>query len=109
MDSFMIPLFPAFSCLAAFLVGLMLGGLIAWLVTRPAPRRAVRWTTGVLCALGWLTYLGGLLYWRHGVAPSLDGSEGAGVGFGYILIHHYLLALALFLSGITTGVFSRKN
>ena len=58
----------------------------------------------VLTILAWITFIGGLIYWHTSVEPRLDGSEGAGVGFGWVLIHVWGAALALMFTGVAIGL-----
>jgi len=58
--------------------------------------------------IGWLVFIGFLIFWHLSVEPSLDGSEGSGPGFGFFLVHVFLPMLAiassiyaLFLSMLT--------
>ncbi len=49
-------------------------------------------------ALGWTGCAGLALHWRFAIAPNLDGSEGSGVGFGWMFVHRFAPALAFSLS-----------
>lgn len=59
---------------------------------------------GVLATLAWITFIGGLIYWHIFVGPRLDGSEGAGVGFGWGLVHVWGAALAMMFTGVAIGL-----
>ena len=58
----------------------------------------------VLAVFAWIAFIGGLIYWHASVEPRLDGSEGAGIGFGWVLVHVWGPALALMFTGIAIGL-----
>ena len=66
--------------------------------------RVSRIISVVLAVFAWITFIGGLIYWHASVEPRLDGSEGAGVGFGWGLVHVWGAALALMFAGIAIGL-----
>lgn len=57
----------------------------------------------VFALSAWILFIGGLIYWHTAVEPRLDGSEGAGVGFGWVLLHLWGSTLTLLLSGFLFG------
>ena len=43
---------------------------------------------------GWIWWIYSLIYWYSSVEPTLDGSEGAGPGFGWALVHFFMPMIA---------------
>lgn len=70
----------------------------------PHTGRVSLFASKVLAGLAWVTFSGGLIYWHAFVEPRLDGSEGSGVGFGWVLIHVWGAALALLFTGFLLGL-----
>ena len=40
-----------------------------------------------LATASWIACAIGILWWHLFVGPGIDGSEGAGVGFGFVAVH----------------------
>lgn len=67
-----------------------------------ARRTSNQWSKKTLAILayifgfgGWVWWTISLIYWHTSVEPTLDGSEGSGAGFGFVLAHFALPILAL--------------
>jgi hypothetical protein len=91
------------ACIAAF-VGGSVGVLSGYCLRSPRAASVSLVVAAVLAALAWVTYGGGLIYWHASVEPRLDGSEGSGVGFGWVLIHVWGAAFALLFTGVLLGL-----
>ena len=89
---------------AAALIGACVGFVTGYSTRTRGLRRVSRKVISVLAALSWITFTGGLIYWHIFVEPRLDGSEGAGIGFGWVLIHVGASSLALMFTGVALGL-----
>ena len=94
-------LMPAF---IAALIGTCSGWATGYCIRSQRLMRVSRIISVVLAIFAWITFIGGLIYWHASVESRLDGSEGAGVGFGWVLVHVWGAALALMFTGIATGL-----
>jgi hypothetical protein len=94
-------LMPAF---IAALIGTCSGWVTGYCIRSRRVVGGSRIFSVVLAVLAWFTFIGGLIYWHASVEPRLDGSEGAGVGFGWVLVHVWGAALALMFTGIAIGL-----
>ena len=95
---------PLVSAFIAAVIGVCVGLLGGYCVRTPRAASAMRVVLAVLASLAWMTFIGGLIYWYAEVEPRLDGSEGAGVGFGWMLVHVWGLALAVLLTSPLLGL-----
>ena len=92
--------FPVLGLLLGIASGVLLG---RWL-THTLIHEVASQLTLALCIAGWLGYVFGVLYWRFEVEPGLDGTEGAGAGYGAALIYVWGVFTALFLTGLAVGI-----
>ena len=81
-------------------IGAIVGSIITVLIKNLTASSNLKKTVIILTIVSWLAYIGGILYWRLSVEPSLDGTEGAGVGFGAIFIYLGVLVFTLFFTGL---------
>lgn len=89
--------------LIAFGVGAGIGFFVSKTVRSQASQMVVWWIARILMIITCVIFLGGLAYWHLSVEPRLDGTEGAGVGFGWVAVHIGGAVLALFGTGIAVG------
>ena len=94
-------LIPAF---IGALIGTCVGMATGYCIRSPKLGKVSSIVSRVLAALAWITFTGGLIYWHTSVESRLDGSEGAGVGFGWVLVHVWGTALALMFTGVAFGL-----
>ena len=94
-------LMPAF---IAALVGTCSGWTTGYCIRYRQLMRVSRIISVMLAVLAWITFIGGMIYWHVSVEPRLGGSEGAGVGFGWVLVHVWGAALALMFTGVAIGL-----
>ena len=90
--------------LIAALIGACSGWLAGYGIRSRRLLRVSQIISVVLAVLAWFTFMGGLIYWHFFVEPRLDGTEGAGVGFGWVLVHAWGAALAIIFTGIAVGL-----
>ena len=88
----------------AALVGMCIGWTTGYCVRSRQLMEVTRVISRVLVVLAWLTFIGGMIYWHASVEPRLNGSEGAGVGFGWVLVHIWGAALAVMFTGVSVGL-----
>jgi len=77
------------------LIFLVVIPLIIYCFSHPYVRKFFQALVFILGLGGWVYWIGMLIYWHTVVEPSLDGSEGAGPGFGYVYVHFFLPIAAL--------------
>lgn len=84
-------------------VGAVVGSIITVLIESSRASNCLKKTMVTLAIISWLAYLCGILYWRFSVVPTLDGTEGSGVGFGAVFIYTGVLIFTLFFTGFATS------
>ncbi len=91
------------------IVGVCTGWAVGFFMRSPRLMRISRVISQFLAVLAWIIYVGALINWHYSVASRLDGSEGAGVGFGRVMVYFGGAALGFLFSGIAFGLRLHKR